>query len=133
MRFGNRFGVREFRQGKGKTQGGVPTILLETVGVRSGETRQVALGYVTEPAGSWLIIGSLAGASRNPAWVHNLANDPDATIHFADGVSIPVSAELLEGEALAGAWERIAVEAPEYVKYQSKTDREIPVIRLRRR
>ena len=39
----------------------------------------------------------------------------------------------LEGPELDQAWQRIAVEAPEYVKYRSKTDRAIPVVRLRAR
>ena len=132
-RVGNRFVLRQFRRGGARTQGGVATILLETVGVRSGETRQAVLGYIAEPAGSWLVIASAAGASRNPAWLHNLAHTPDATIQFADGIRVPVRAETLEGEALDAAWQVIGIEAPEYVKYRSKTDREIPVVRLRRR
>ena len=42
-----------------------------------------------------------------------------------------VRAESPEGTDLEAAWERIAIDAPEYVGYRSKTDREIPVIRLR--
>jgi hypothetical protein len=42
-----------------------------------------------------------------------------------------VRAETLEGDDLAAAWERLGREAPEYPKYFTKTDREIPVVRLR--
>ena len=131
--FGNRFMVRQFRRGKARTPGGVHTILLETVGAKSGELRQAVIGYLEEDAGSWLVIASIAAAARNPAWLHNLATQPEATIEFDDGRRVEVRAESLEGEQLEAAWARIAREAPEYVKYRSKTDRDIAVLRLRRR
>jgi deazaflavin-dependent oxidoreductase (nitroreductase family) len=132
-RLGNRFVLRQFRRGTAKTQGGVATLLLETVGARSGEIRQAVLGYIAEPAGSWLVMASAAGAVRNPAWLHNLSHNPEATVQFADGVTVTVTAETLDGDALDAAWQLIAVDAPEYVRYRSKTDREIAVVRLRRR
>jgi deazaflavin-dependent oxidoreductase (nitroreductase family) len=116
----------------GRSRGGLYGLILETIGARSGEPRTAALGYLEEPD-SWLVIASLAGAARNPGWLYNLAKNPDATIELGDGSRIPVRAETLEGEELAAAWERIAVDAPEYAKYRLKTDREIPVVRLRRR
>jgi deazaflavin-dependent oxidoreductase (nitroreductase family) len=91
------------------------------------------LGYLEQSEDSWLVIASLVGAARHPGWLHNLAGQPEATIEFGDGRRVPVRAETLVGSDFEAAWQRIAVEAPEYVKYRSKTDREIPVIRLRRR
>jgi deazaflavin-dependent oxidoreductase (nitroreductase family) len=89
------------------------------------------LGYVEAPEG-WLIVGSKGGAPRDPAWVHNLAAHPDATVVLADGEREPVRAEPLSGKALQEAWQRIDSEAPEYAAYRSKTERDIPVIRLER-
>jgi deazaflavin-dependent oxidoreductase (nitroreductase family) len=124
---------RQFRRGTLRTQGGIPTLLLETKGARSGLPRQAALGYLEEGDGSWLVIASMAGAAYHPAWLYNLARDPEATIQFKDGPSIPVRAETLEGADAEAAWTRIASDAPEYVKYRSKTDREVVVVRLRQR
>ncbi|TMD25495.1 MAG: DUF385 domain-containing protein [Chloroflexi bacterium] len=62
-----------------------------------------------------------------------MVDQPEATIELADGRRVPVRAESLEGHDLEGAWARIANEAPEYAKYRTKTDREIPVLRLRQR
>jgi hypothetical protein len=42
-----------------------------------------------------------------------------------------VQAESLRGEERAAAWQRITAVASNYADYQAKTDREIPVIRLR--
>jgi len=68
-----------------------------------------------------------------PGWLHNLAHDPDATIELAGGDRIPVRAETLEGPELEAAWRRIGTESAQYADYRTKTDREIAVIRLRRR
>ena len=133
-RLGNAFVVRQFRRGGGaRTRGGVHSLVLETQGAKSGQIRQAVLGYIEDRTDSWLVIASAVGASRHPAWLHNLAKQPEATVEFGDGARVQIRAESLEDADLARAWERIAVEAPEYVKYRSKTDRDIPVIRLRRR
>jgi deazaflavin-dependent oxidoreductase (nitroreductase family) len=132
-RLGNRMMLRQFRRGGARTQGGIATLMLETVGAKSGQPRQSILGFLPEGDDAWLVIASLAGAARNPAWLHNLAGHPQATIRFEDGQKVEVRAETLEGADLAAAWERIEREAPEYPKYGTKTDREIAVIRLRRR
>ena len=130
---GNRFMLWRFGRGGARTQGGVETLMLETVGARSGKPRRVILGYLAEGNDAWLVIAALAGAARHPAWLHNLAAQSDATAQFNDGRRVDVRAETLAGDDLVAAWERIAQEAPEFVGYRSKTDREIPVIRLRRR
>jgi deazaflavin-dependent oxidoreductase (nitroreductase family) len=133
VRLANRAVLRQFRRGGARTQGGIRTLLLESVGARSGEARRAVLGYVDEGDGSWLVMASAAGAAWHPAWVYNLARQPEATIEFDDGQRVPVRAELLEGQQLDDAWTRIGREAPEYVGYRSKTDRQIPVVRLRAR
>lgn len=121
------------RQHGGHTQGGLHALLLETVGARSGQPRSAMLGYVEDGPGAWLVVASLAGAARHPAWLYNLAKNPEATIEFGDGRRVGVRAETLEGAELEAAWARLSAEAPEYPKYLSKTDRQIPIVRLRQR
>lgn len=131
-RFGSRMQLWMFRRNKGgHTPGGVTTLVLETIGARSGERRHAVLGYLDEAPGSRLIIASLAGSARNPAWLYNLARNPDATIELADGRRLRVSATTLAGQELAAAWKKVEVDAPEYAKYLSVTDRAMPIIRLR--
>jgi deazaflavin-dependent oxidoreductase (nitroreductase family) len=130
-RFFSRLQRRQFRRRHGgHTQGGAPALILETIGARSGEPRHAMLGYVEDGPGSWLVVASLAGAARNPAWLYNLARDPMATVEMGDGRRVRVDAATLEGSELEAAWQKLAAEAPEYAKYQSQTDREIPVVRL---
>ena len=119
------------RPGKLWTGGGLHAFVLETTGARTGLVRRAVLGYLDEEDG-WLVIASKGGAPTNPAWVHNLAVQPEATVVLADGTRVPVRAERLAGEEYDRAWERIGEEAPEYPVYRSRTTREIPVIRLAR-
>ena len=132
-RLGNRMMLRKFRAGGARTQGGIETLMLETVGAKSGQPRQAVLGFLPDGDDAWLVIASLAGAARNPGWLHNLAARPEATIQFEDGRRIDVTAETLEGAELAAAWERLEREAPEFPKYRTTTDREMAIVRVRRR
>ena len=125
--------LRSFRKGGARTQGGIETLLLETVGGKSGRVRQSILGSFPDGDDAWLVVASLAGAARNPAWLHNLAARPEATVQLPDCRRIDVRGETLEGDDLAAAWERLERDGPEYLKYRTKTDREVAIVRLRRR
>jgi deazaflavin-dependent oxidoreductase (nitroreductase family) len=129
----NGFVLRRVKGGGMKGAGGMPVMVLHTKGAKSGQDRQVALGYIEEPPDAWLIIASTGGASWNPAWLHNLAKDPDATIEFTGGRRVNVRAESVDGPDLEAAWKRIEAEAKQYSDYRTKTDREIAVVRLRER
>jgi hypothetical protein len=50
-----------------------------------------------------------------------------------DGRTIAVSAEQLSGDARELAWRHITSTAKRFAGYEQKTDRELPVIRLRAR
>jgi len=132
-RIGNGMMLRNFRRGDARTQGGIHTVMLETLGAKSGQPRQAVLGFRPEGEDAWLVIASLAGTARNPAWLHNLAAQPEATIQFDDGRRVDIRAETLDGTDLAAAWQRLERDAPEYPKYKTTTDREIAIVRLRRR
>lgn len=118
------------RPGELWTAGGLHAFVVETKGARTGHMRRAILGYLEDGPGAWLIIGSKGGAPTHPAWVHNLASDPTATIVMPDSTRVAVRGERLAGKDEERAWERIAEEAPEYVAYRSRAKRPIPVIRL---
>jgi deazaflavin-dependent oxidoreductase (nitroreductase family) len=109
---------------------GMDLLFLTTIGRQSGEERVTPLAWFPGEDGTWLIVASAAGATQNPAWYRNLAAHPDRLqIELGDG-KIAVTAGQLTGAAREQAWARIAAAQPRYAKYQQKTDRELPVIRL---
>jgi deazaflavin-dependent oxidoreductase (nitroreductase family) len=110
--------------------GGRAGLLLTTIGARSGRTRTVALGRFAQADGSWLVVASLAGAARHPAWFINLARNPDQVWVEIGRDRYRVRPALLRGVERAEAWRRIVAQAPGYAAYERATDREIPVVRL---
>ena len=109
---------------------GFNALVLTTVGRKTGIERTTPVGWFPGPDGTWLIVASAAGAARNPAWYYNLSAHPDQVQIEVEGRKVPVAAEQLHGADRAQAWQQITTAAPRFAKYQDKTDREIPVIRL---
>lgn len=109
--------------------GKVPTLLLTTVGRKSGEPRHVPLLYVDDGDG-YLIVGSKGGNSHHPVWFLNLQANPRCQVRVG-APPVNAVARVLEGDAYASAWQNVSARYPTYAKYQSRTDRKIPVIRLK--
>jgi deazaflavin-dependent oxidoreductase (nitroreductase family) len=108
-------------------------LILTTIGRQSGQERQSPVrwfGDADGPSGSRLIVASAAGAAKNPAWYYNLKANPDRVWIEIGREKKAVTAEQLHGAEYEQAWQRIAAEAPSFATYRTKTDREIPVIRL---
>ncbi len=113
---------------------GRPLLLLETIGAKSGQKRTTMLGWFPDTSeDNWLVVASYAGAARHPAWFLNMAKNPGHVWVEIGKRKLLVQPESLKGSDRAQAWERIVSLAPGYGNYQTKTDREIPIIRLRPR
>ena len=111
---------------------GRPLLQLITLGAKSGLERRTVLGWFDDPSNpkARLIVGSFAGAAVHPAWFLNLAKHPDA-VQMEDAAGrVAVSVATVEGAERDAAWAGIAAVAPGYGSYETKTDREIPIIRL---
>ncbi|MBM2620022.1 nitroreductase family deazaflavin-dependent oxidoreductase [Actinoplanes sp. LDG1-06] len=108
---------------------GFNVLVLHTVGRRSGVERTHPVGWFAEPGGGRLIVASANGAADNPAWYYNLAAHPDVRIEVG-GRTEEVTAEQLHGDDRERAWQLILKEAPRFAQYATKTDREMPIIRL---
>ncbi len=110
---------------------GTTILLLSTRGRSSGEERTTPLIHRTD-GDRWAIVASKGGAPANPSWYENLRADPNATIQVKGDV-IDVRAEDAAGEERARLWALMREVWPAYDEYQSRTDREIPVVVLSRR
>lgn len=109
---------------------GLDTLLLITVGSKTGQTRETPLGRFDAPDGGWYIVASANGARQNPSWYHNIAAHPDAVHVVVAGTEVAVTAEQISGAERDQVWRRVCVDQPRFGKYGAKTDREIPIIRL---
>jgi len=109
----------------------IPCLLLTTIGRKSGKKRTVPLGYM-EDGPNYVIIGSDAGAGKDPAWILNLNSDPRATLQVK-GASIPVLAERPDPDERSRLWAGLVDQNPVFGTYQARTSREIPVVILRPR
>jgi deazaflavin-dependent oxidoreductase (nitroreductase family) len=128
-------GVQDLMFHTGVKVQGRPLLRLTTVGARSGKQRRVVLGWFEDDgrADSWIVVASNGGASRHPGWAYNLAKHPDqASVELRDR-TVPASADLITGPERDDVWNRVTSLAPGYGKYTTKTDREIPILRLRAR
>lgn len=109
---------------------GVPTLLLTTTGRRSGEARMLPLIY-GQDGDDFIIVASKGGHADHPAWYLNL--DATSTVNVQVAADkFTASAEVVEGPDRGRIWDMMAEIWPPYIEYQAKTDRFIPVVRLRR-
>ena len=104
-------------------------LLLTTTGRRSGKRRTVPLLYL-EDRGTVLLIGSNNGGPSNPGWYHNLVANPTVEVETRAGRR-SMRAEPLVGAERRHRFELIKAAADRYAEYQSRTDRELPVVALR--
>ena len=117
----------------GADGGGMENLLLSMVGRRSGNPQTVALPYWYDTDGSLIVVASFGGAAKHPAWFHNVRDtdaNPTVTVQIRDQVSTATT-EVLSGEVYSETWARLTADRPNYARYQARTDRTIPLVRLR--
>ena len=107
---------------------GKPVILLTTIGAKTGKIRKTPLMRV-EHGGEYAVVASLGGAPKHPVWYHNIKAHP--RVELQDGtVTREYEAREVTGDEKATWWNRAVAAWPDYVDYQRKTDRQIPVFVL---
>lgn len=102
--------------------------LIETTGAKSGISRNIVTLCMPH-ADNLILVGSNWGQSRHPAWYFNLKAQPQAKVTFR-GYSGPMIAGELHGEQRNELWQRLVAYNPQYQRYQSASDRLLPVIQL---
>ena len=106
----------------------MPSLLLTTVGRRSGVKRTSPLFY-GKAGDAYIVIGSKGGADKHPAWYLNLLANPIAEVQVGSEI-FTARARVAMGEERRQLWDQMAQIASPYNDYQKKTKREIPVIVL---
>ena len=114
-----------------KSAGGsglLPTLLLTTIGRKSGEARSLPLIYGTV-GDSYVIIASKAGMATHPVWYLNLEAEPECEI-MVGTKAVSARARVVKGEERDRIWAQMAEVYPPYLDYAKATERKIPVVVL---
>jgi deazaflavin-dependent oxidoreductase (nitroreductase family) len=107
---------------------GVPVVIVTSLGAGSGKLRKNPVMRV-EHDGSYAAVASKGGAPEHPAWYRNIVDHP--LVEVQDGPDKgDYTARVVSGDERAAWWKRAVAVWPDYDEYQTKTDREIPVIVL---
>jgi deazaflavin-dependent oxidoreductase (nitroreductase family) len=111
---------------------GRPLLMLTTVGAKTGKERHSIVARFADPdhPQAWIVVGSAGGAPRHPSWCYNLAKNPDQAWITVGKDHQKAHAESLKGAERETAWKRIVSAAPNFGKYETTTDRQMPIIRL---
>ena len=86
-----------------------------------------------EHDGKYALVASRGGAPEHPVWYHNLTADPDALMVQDGADRWDATARELSGDERQEWWDRAVAAYPPYAEYQTKTDRQIPVLLAERR
>ena len=126
--------VRRYRETDGEVghiwRRGSKILLLTTKGRKTGEPRTTPLIY--EEAGDrYVIVASRGGAPEHPGWYRNLAKNPDVQVQIK-GDAFSARARTAAGAERDRLWELATRQWPDYDEYQTRTERQIPVVVLER-
>jgi deazaflavin-dependent oxidoreductase (nitroreductase family) len=125
--------VRRYRDTDGEVGylwRGVPTLILTTVGRRSGEERSTPLIF-GEDGDAYVVVASKGGAARHPAWYLNLVDQPKVQVQVK-GDRFEAVARSAEPDERGRLWRLMTGIWPSYDVYQERTARQIPVVILER-
>jgi deazaflavin-dependent oxidoreductase (nitroreductase family) len=123
--------IRAYRETGGEVGyiwNGVPTLLLTATGRRTGQKRTSALIFGRD-ADDYLVVASMGGAPSHPMWHLNLQANPLADIQVK-AETFSVAARTASAAEKSRLWKIVTDVWPNYDVYQSRTDREIPVVVL---
>lgn len=125
--------IQEFRANDGKVAqfGDAPLVILNTIGAKSGQVREVPL--VALPVDDRMFVfASAAGAPKHPAWYHNLVAHPEIAVEYGSERFVARLTSLPDPER----GERLEQQAglmPQFGEYvTSAAPRLIPVFEIER-
>jgi F420H(2)-dependent quinone reductase len=111
--------------------GGPPSLLLHTVGAKTGQHRTNSLSYAKD-GGAYLVVASKGGDPKAPGWYHNLKANPNVEINVGPK-RFPVTARIIGADDpdYPRLWKLVNDNnSNRYDGYQKRTTRSIPVIAL---
>lgn len=108
-----------------------PSLLLHTVGAKTGKQRTNTLSYFPD-GGSYYVVASKGGDPKAPGWYHNLKADPDVEINLGPKrLAVTATPVLADDPDYPRLWKMVNDgNSNRYDGYQKRTTRRIPLVRL---
>jgi F420H(2)-dependent quinone reductase len=103
-------------------------LLLTTTGRRTGRPHTVPLLYLRDGP-RFVVIASYGGRPRHPEWYLNLLSEPTVVVRTPKE-SLEANASTAGPDDRSLWWPRVVEANPGYATYQSRTEREIPIVFL---
>jgi len=112
----------------------VPSLLLHTVGTKTGQARTTSLSYARD-GDDYLVVASKSGDPHAPGWYHNLRKNPNVEINVGPRrFAVTARPVLPDDPDYSRLWQIVNKNnSNRYTEYQKKTSRPIPVVVLARR
>ncbi len=110
------------------------TLLLTTIGKRTGDLRPRALPFTVD-GDRWVVVGSNGGGPKDPDWVWNIRANGAAWI-VVDRHEIAVQAHVAQGDERARVFALLSSMRDSTARYQERAatfGREVPLVVLERR
>ena len=106
--------------------------MLESVGAKSGEVRRIPLLFIRD-GDHVILIASMGGAPRHPAWLHNIRANPRVRFLGPGGTTGDYVAREAEGDERGRLWAEAVDYYAGYAEYKIRAGkREIPIVVLER-
>lgn len=107
-------------------------LILVTKGRKSGKQRvSPLLCFRFEEAGDPVIVASNYGQDHHPAWYLNVVADPNVVVEIC-GERFSAVAQVVRGDDRTTLFDRVVAANSRFATYRASTEREIPIVTLRR-
>jgi len=108
----------------------MPVLELTTTGRKSGQRRSVMLTSPVQEGMTLVVVASRGGDAQHPAWFLNPRDDPQVEVAMGGKPKQPMRARVADAGERARLWPLVTADHKNYADYQTKTDREIPLVLL---
>jgi deazaflavin-dependent oxidoreductase (nitroreductase family) len=105
---------------------GLPVVIVTNKGNKTGAVRKTPLMRVKD-GDSYVLVGSMGGAPKNPVWVYNLRSNPEVEVRDRDQVRKMRVREVSDAAERERLWKLSVAAYPPYEEYQQRTSRRIPL------
>jgi deazaflavin-dependent oxidoreductase (nitroreductase family) len=108
----------------------MPVLELTTTGRKTGRPHTVVLTSPVRDGDAIVVVASRGGDNHHPAWFLNLRDDPDVDVAIGREPKRSMRARVAGPDERDRLWPQVVARYKGYGDYQTRTDREIPLVLL---